>query len=95
VLPALRTSRPDLSQALSEGGRARSAGRATPALMDALVVGQLALAMVVVAGLEPEGVWVAQFTIPAIDFYDGGGRPNPTSMKSSARFVSPRRRRGK
>ena len=49
VVPALRIGRVDLSEALREGGRGGTAGRARQRLRSALVAGQIALALVALA----------------------------------------------
>jgi putative ABC transport system permease protein len=49
VLPALQLSKPDLTHALREGGRG-TAGRARQGLPSALIVAEVALAMVLVVG---------------------------------------------
>ena len=50
LAPALRSSRPDLEGALKESGRGNSGGRATHRLRDGLVVAQVSLALVLMAG---------------------------------------------
>src|SRR5688572_13179448 len=50
VIPALRIGRVQLSNALREGGRAGTAGRARHRVRGALVAAQIALALVVLAG---------------------------------------------
>jgi predicted permease len=49
VVPALRIGRVDLSNALREGGRGGTAGRARQRVRSALVAGQIALALVALA----------------------------------------------
>jgi len=49
VVPALRIGRVDLSDALREGGRGGTAGRARQRVRSALVAGQIALALVALA----------------------------------------------
>ncbi|HUF47116.1 MAG TPA: ABC transporter permease [Vicinamibacterales bacterium] len=56
LFPALQSSRPDLSGALREGGRGMTGGRAR--LRSALVVAEVALAVVLVVGA---GLFVASF----------------------------------
>ena len=48
--PALRGSRSDLEESLKESGRGNSGGRSTHRLRDALVVAQVSLALVLMAG---------------------------------------------
>ena len=50
LIPALRASRPDLSDALKEGGRALSASLGRNRLRAALVAGEIALALVLLIG---------------------------------------------
>ncbi len=50
ITPALHLSRPDLSHALKEGARGASAGRARQFLRSALVVSEVALAIVLLVG---------------------------------------------
>jgi predicted permease len=50
IAPALRIGRVDLSYALREGGRGGTAGRARQRVRTALVAGQIALALVALAG---------------------------------------------
>ncbi|HUJ39956.1 MAG TPA: ABC transporter permease [Candidatus Acidoferrales bacterium] len=50
LAPALRGSRPDLEESLKESGRGNSGGRATHRLRDGLVVVQVSLALVLMAG---------------------------------------------
>ena len=50
LYPALQLSRPDLTQALREGGRAASAGGARQRIRSALVVAEVALAVVLLVG---------------------------------------------
>jgi putative ABC transport system permease protein len=50
VLPSLETSRVDVNEVLKEGGRSGSSGRGRHRLRDALVVTQVALAVVLLAG---------------------------------------------
>ncbi len=50
VIPAWRVSRPDLSDVLKAGGRGSSHSRAHQGLRGALVVGEMALAVVLVVG---------------------------------------------
>jgi predicted permease len=49
IVPALRIGRVDLSNALREGGRGGTAGRARQRIRSALVAGQIALALVALA----------------------------------------------
>jgi predicted permease len=50
VLPLLRVARPNLVGALKEGGRGSSSGRVRNRTRNALVVGQLALALILLTG---------------------------------------------
>jgi putative ABC transport system permease protein len=50
MVPALQASRPDLYRALREGGRGGTTGRAATRFRRGLVVGELALALVLLAG---------------------------------------------
>ena len=50
LLPALHASRPDLQSGLREGGRGASAGRTRARLRASLVVSEIAIAVVLVAG---------------------------------------------
>ena len=50
LYPALQLSRPDLTQALREGGRGASAGGARQMIRSALVVAEVALAVVLLVG---------------------------------------------
>ncbi|NIR44898.1 MAG: ABC transporter permease [Gemmatimonadetes bacterium] len=58
VLPAIRTSRPNLNEELAEGGRGSTEGR-TGRLRDAIAVAQVALAFVLAvgAGLTLRSMW--------------------------------------
>ena len=58
LAPAMGTSRPDLNETLKEGGRSSTGGRAQHRLRSVFVVGQIAVALVllVVAGLFVKGV---------------------------------------
>jgi putative ABC transport system permease protein len=58
LLPALRSSKPDLIEALGQNSRAGGAGRARLRIRHALVVGELALALVLVVG---SALFVASF----------------------------------
>ena len=50
LVPALRVVRPDLVEALKEGGHAAGAGRRRRSLRDALVVAEVAIALVLLVG---------------------------------------------
>ncbi|MGD2155213.1 MAG: ABC transporter permease [Gemmatimonadales bacterium] len=50
LLPALQTSKPDLHETLKEGGRAASQGRRRRRLSELLVVGEVALAVLLLCG---------------------------------------------
>jgi putative ABC transport system permease protein len=66
LAPALRFSRPDLNEALKEGGRGNSSGSRTRLLSDALVVGEVALALVLLvsAGLLVQSFYALLKTDP-------------------------------
>lgn len=59
LYPALRAMRPDLGDVLQEGGRGGSGGRATRRLLDAMVAGQVGLALVL---LLSAGVMLRSFS---------------------------------
>jgi putative ABC transport system permease protein len=59
LAPALQSSRPNLNEALREGDRGSSTGRARSTLRNALVAVEIALAMVLVVGA---GLMVKSFT---------------------------------
>jgi len=50
IVPALRSSRPNLHESLKEGGRSGSAGRAARRVGDALIVSEVALSLVLLVG---------------------------------------------
>jgi putative ABC transport system permease protein len=50
LVPALRVARPNLVEALKEGGHTSGAGRRRRSLRDALVVGEVAIALVLLVG---------------------------------------------
>jgi putative ABC transport system permease protein len=58
LVPAFHSSRPDLSTALKDTGRSTTAGRGTQWLRNALVVAEVALAVVLVAG---SGLFIGSF----------------------------------
>ena len=58
LVPAFHSSRPDLSAALKDTGRSTTAGKSTQWLRNALVVAEVALAVVLVAG---SGLFVGSF----------------------------------
>jgi putative ABC transport system permease protein len=58
LAPALQFSRPDLNQALRDGGRTSTAGIAKQRLRSALVIGEVALAVVLLVGT---GLFVSSF----------------------------------
>jgi putative ABC transport system permease protein len=58
LAPALQFSRPDLNQTLRDGGRASTAGAAKQRLRSALVIGEVALAVVLLVGT---GLFVSSF----------------------------------
>jgi putative ABC transport system permease protein len=59
LIPALATTKPELTEALKEGGRGSSAGAARNRLRNALVVGEVALALVL---LVSAGLLIKSFT---------------------------------
>ena len=58
LLPAFHSSRPDLTSALKDTGRSTTAGRTTQWLRNALVVAEVALAIVLLAG---SGLFIGSF----------------------------------
>jgi putative ABC transport system permease protein len=58
VLPALQASRPDVVTLVSRGGRSQSAGRASRRIRTALMVAEVAIAAVLVAG---SGLFLSSF----------------------------------
>ncbi|HET7221487.1 MAG TPA: ABC transporter permease [Vicinamibacterales bacterium] len=58
LLPAFHSSRPDLTTALKDTGRSTTAGRSTQWLRNALVVAEVALAVVLLAG---SGLFIGSF----------------------------------
>ena len=56
LAPALHASRPNLNDSLREGGRSASAGRARHLTRSILVVAEVALALVLLMLLRPEGL---------------------------------------
>ncbi len=58
LVPALQSSRPDLTTALKDSGRSSTAGRSTQWLRNALVVCELAFAVVLLVGA---GLFVGSF----------------------------------
>jgi putative ABC transport system permease protein len=65
LLPAFRSSRPDVNQALREGGRSATAGVSRQRLRSVLVTGEVALATVLLVGT---GLFVSSFAhVTAID----------------------------
>jgi putative ABC transport system permease protein len=73
LAPALRGSRPDLTEALKEGGRGASAGRGGHRLRGLLVAGEIALATVLVAGA---GIMVRSFQAGL----EGGAQMQPKTL---------------
>lgn len=59
IAPALASARPELTEALKEGGRSATAGRRRNRLRNVLVVGEVALALVLLSGA---GLLVKSFT---------------------------------
>lgn len=64
LAPAVRASRPDLNEALKEGGRGRTGGRASQRFQKSLIVSEVALAVVLLvgAGLLIRSLWLLQET---------------------------------
>jgi putative ABC transport system permease protein len=58
VVPALQTSRPDLASVLKAGGRSSTAGRRRQAFRNALVVAEVALAVILLVGA---GLFIGSF----------------------------------
>jgi putative ABC transport system permease protein len=71
-VPALHSARPDLTSALKDGGRSQTAGTAGQRLRSALVVGEVALAVVLLVGA---GLFAGSFVRlmridPGFDYHD-------------------------
>jgi putative ABC transport system permease protein len=65
IVPALQVSRPDLTSALKDSARGSTAGARTQRLRSALVIGEVALASVLLVGA---GLFISSFTkLMAID----------------------------
>jgi putative ABC transport system permease protein len=92
IAPALHSVRPDLSQALTEGGRSGTAGGRRQLLRRALVGGQVAIALVLVTGA---GLLVQSFV--RLRQVDPGFRPDGLLTArvelSSVRFATGASRR--
>jgi putative ABC transport system permease protein len=88
LLPAVRASRVRPVMAMTEGGRAGSAGRARKRLRDALVIAEVAVAMVLLVGA---GLLLASFT--SLVRTDPGFRPEQvvamTISPSRSEFPDP------
>jgi len=82
IVPALHAVRHDLMEVLKDGGRGGSAGAATHRMRDALVVGEVALALVALAGagLFAKSFRAAISTDPGFD---------PKNVLLSRFFLSP------
>jgi putative ABC transport system permease protein len=92
VIPALRASRPALTDTLKDGGRGTSAGRERQRLRRALVVGQIALALplLVASGLSTLG---AQRFLNGSQGYDPDGLLVMRAILPDARYGQPEPRR--
>jgi putative ABC transport system permease protein len=92
VIPALRASRPAVTEALKDGGRGTSAGRERQRLRRALVVGQIALALplLVASGLSTLG---AHRFLSGSQGYDPDGLLIMRAMLPDARYGQPEARR--
>jgi putative ABC transport system permease protein len=77
LAPALRVSRPDLGETLKEGSRTAAGGRAAKTLRQGLVVAEIALALVLLAGA---GLLVRSYL--AVRSLDVGFEPNGLLMTS-------------
>jgi putative ABC transport system permease protein len=58
IVPAFQSSRPDLTSALNDSGRANTAGKGSQRLRSALVVAEVALAVVLLVGA---GLFIGSF----------------------------------
>jgi predicted permease len=69
LVPALHAARPDLIESLKEGGRGGSSGAGTHRLRDLLVIGEVALAVVAIAGagLFAKSFYAASSISPGFD----------------------------
>ena len=92
VLPALRASRPHLTDALKDGGRAQTAGRSRQGLRRALVVAEMALSLplLVAAGL---GVIGTNRFLNGPQGYDPDGVLTMKVVLPDARYADPKIRR--
>ena len=76
LMPALRSSRPDLNAALKEGARGGLAGPSSHKYRDALATAQIALALVLLVGAglmikyQPETLLTMRVTLPYASVYD-------------------------
>jgi putative ABC transport system permease protein len=93
LVPALRAARPDLTDALKEGSGGAGTGRARQRLRAALVVGEIALAVILVvgAGLLIRSLWELRAVNPGFDpeglvtFYIS---PPPVRARDPANLVA-------
>jgi predicted permease len=86
IVPALQSSRPDLTRALKEGGRSNTAGRGSQLLRGALVISEVALAVVLLVGA---GLFVGSF-VRLVSIDPGFDYKNVLTF-----YVSPRMQPGK
>jgi predicted permease len=100
AIPALQSSRPDLTTALKDSGRSATAGAGSQRLRGLLVVAEVALAVVLLVGA---GLFIGSFAKlmsidPGFDYrnvlvVDVGVRPNP-KLTGSAMFEDMSKRGG-
>ncbi|MGH9937883.1 MAG: FtsX-like permease family protein, partial [Blastocatellia bacterium] len=69
LVPAIRAARPDLQEALKEGGRGAASGRRVRRMGNLLVIGEVALAMLLLvgAGLIVQSFFRLQLTDPGFE----------------------------
>jgi putative ABC transport system permease protein len=92
IIPAIRASRPSLTETLKDGGRGASTGRERQRLRRALVVGQIALALplLVASGLSTLG---AQRFLNGSQGYNPDGLLAMRAVLPEARYGEPEARR--